>query len=490
MPSAATHEALRALPSVEETLQALAALVPGNTVPHELLANAVREAIASMRERILAGEQLQPSVETAVAGALQLLQSNFRPSLKRVVNATGIIVHTNLGRSALAPAALQAVQDAAHGYSTLEYDTAAMQRGSRHSHYESLVCTLTGAEAAIAVNNNAAAVMLVLSEFAAGHEAIVSRGELVEIGGSFRIPDIMQHSQATMVEVGTTNKTHPADYERAIGPDTAMLLKVHTSNYCLLGFTEAVEGRDLRQIADAANARRTAGEVPRTAPGPILVYEDLGSGMLQPLEGLEGYDEPTVAEALAAGCDLVSFSGDKLLGGPQAGIVVGSEELIGRLKQNPLARALRLDKMSLAALEATLRLYLDPRQAREQIPTLRMLAEPAEATRERAKALAHALRRAVPKGCCTLAVIDDVARAGGGSLPLHDIPSAAVEVSFLRGDAQSCMEHLVQKRPVPVVGRIHHERLLLNARTLLDEGDVHEAAEAMAAYFKHLPAAN
>ena len=490
MPPAATQEALRALPSVEETLQALTTLVPGNTIPHELLANAVREAIAGMRGRILAGEQLQPSVEAAVAGALQQLQAHFKPSLQRVVNATGIIVHTNLGRSALASAALQAVQEAACGYSTLEYDTAHMERGSRHTHYESLVCTLTGAEAAIAVNNNAAAVMLVLAEFAAGHEAVVSRGELVEIGGSFRIPDIMRHSQATMVEVGTTNKTHPADYERAIGPDTAMLLKVHTSNYRLLGFTEAVEGRELKRVADAANARRSANGAPVTAPGPILVYEDLGSGLLLPIEGLEGYDEPTVAEALAAGCDLVSFSGDKLLGGPQAGIVVGRKELIERLKRNPLARALRLDKMSLAALEATLRLYLDPRQAREQIPTLRMLAEPAEATRERAQALARALRRAVPKGCCTFAVIDDVARAGGGSLPMHDIPSAAVEVSFTQGEAQGCMEYLVQKRRVPVVGRIHRERLLLNARTLLDEDDVREAAEAVAAYFKHQPATN
>ena len=490
MPPAATQEALRALPSVEETLQALAALVPGNTIPHELLANAVREAIAGMRGRILAGEQLQPSVEAAVAGALQQLQAHFKPSLQRVVNATGIIVHTNLGRSALAPAALQAVQETACGYSTLEYDTAHMERGSRHTHYESLICTLTGAEAAIAVNNNAAAVMLVLAEFAAGHEAVVSRGELVEIGGSFRIPDIMRHSQATMVEVGTTNKTHPADYERAIGPDTAMLLKVHTSNYRLLGFTESVGGRELKRVADAANARRAANGAPVTALGPILVYEDLGSGLLLPIEGLEGYDEPTVAEALAAGCDLVSFSGDKLLGGPQAGIVVGRKELIARLKRNPLARALRLDKMSLAALEATLRLYLDPQKAREQIPTLRMLAEPAEATHERAQALARALRRAVPKGCCTFAVTDDVARAGGGSLPMHDIPSAAVEVTFSQGEAQGCMEYLVQKRRVPVVGRIHRERLLLNARTLLDEDDVREAAEAVAAYFKHLPVAN
>ena len=480
--NAALHAALRELPSVEETLEALAALVPTDTLPREVVVDAVRDAIDEGRSRILAGEAYTPSVDAAVAGSLARLQAHFRPSLRRVVNATGVIVHTNLGRSALAPEAIDAVVDAARGYSTLEYSTARMERGSRHDHYESLVCALTKAEAAIAVNNNAAAVMLVLSEFAAGHEAVISRGELIEIGGSFRIPDIMESSHARMVEVGTTNKTHPADYERAIAPDTAMLLKVHTSNYRLVGFTESVEARELVRIAAAENARREAGR------SRIMVYEDLGSGMLLPLEGLEGYGEPTVADALRQGCDLVSFSGDKLLGGPQAGIVVGKKEYIDRLKKNPLARAFRLDKMTLAALEATLRLYLDPQAAREKIPTLRMLAFSAQEVEAFARALAKAIRRAVPKACCNLAVVEDVARAGGGSLPMFDIPSFAVEVEFKVGGAQECASYLVQQRSVPVIARIKRERLLLDARTILGDEEQKEIAQALVAYFASLPA--
>ena len=267
-----------------------------------------------------------------------------------MINATGIVVHTNLGRSPLADEAVSAVSDVARGYSTLEYDTDAMARGSRHDHVERLICTLTGAEAALAVNNNAAAVMMVLHEFARGHEAVVSRGELVEIGGSFRVPDIMELSQARMVEVGTTNKTHAVDYERAIGADTSMLLKVHPSNYRVVGFAESVSARDLRPLADAENARRTASGEP--GAGELLVYEDQGSGAFLNLDAFGAYAEPTVAESLQAGCDLVSFSGDKLLGGPQAGIIVGAKRFIDRLKKNPYARAMRLDKMTLAALEA------------------------------------------------------------------------------------------------------------------------------------------
>ena len=478
--AAAKHEALRALPSVEEVLEELDALVPDSTLPRELVVDAVRDAIDEGRSRILAGEDYTPSVDAAVSGALARLQSHFKPSLRRVINATGVIVHTNLGRSALAPEAIDAVTEAARGYSTLEYDTKTMERGSRHVHCEGMLCALTKAEAAIAVNNNAAAVMMVLSEFAAGREAVISRGELIEIGGSFRIPDIMDYSHAQMVEVGTTNKTHLSDYERAIGPDTAMLLKVHTSNYRLVGFTESVEARELKKLADAENARRAPGQV------PILVYEDLGSGLILPIEGFGDYGEPTVAEAVKQGCDLVSFSGDKLLGGPQVGIIVGKKELIDRLKKNPLARALRLDKMTLAALEATLRLYLDPELARREIPTLRMLSLTAEEARTKAQSLARSIKRAVPKGSCAVSVVDDVARSGGGSLPMFDIPSAAVELDFAEGCAQDCMAYLVQQRPVPVIGRIKHETLLFDVRTLVDDSEQGEIAEAVAAYFKHL----
>ena len=534
MGDAQDNNALRALPSVDEVLRIVAPLTEGAGLPHELVTDAAREAIAELRERVLAGEtdiagaasgQL---ADMAAAGTLARLEAHFRPSMRHVVNATGVIVHTNLGRSALAESAIEAVCNVARGYSTLEYDTDRMERGSRHDHCEGLICALTGAEAAIAVNNNAAAVMLVLSEFASGHEAIVSRGEEIEIGGSFRIPDIMAHSGARMVEVGTTNKTHLADYERAVTDETAMFLKVHTSNYRVLGFSESVSGRELRGLADRVNAERgadgAAGSGDADSSGDtggaerLLVFEDLGSGLLCPIGGCV---EPTVSEALRAGCDLVSFSGDKLLGGPQAGIIVGRQELIERLKANPLVRAMRLDKMTLAALEATLKLYLDPTRARAEVPTLRMLEMPVEAVREEAEVLAGELQAAVPEGSCTIKVTDSIARAGGGSLPMHDIASAAVEVAFTETagtdsgtdasetaeadgtaggeessgapadrsagggmhNAQGCIHHLVSERKVPIVARISHEKIVFDVRTLLD-GERDEVVAGVAEYLK------
>ena len=547
------NNVLRELPSVDEVLRAVAPLTEGAGLSHELVTGAAREAIAGLRERVLAGETDAAGdagetgdadeageaggaggaagelLDMAAAGTLAGLEAHFRPSMRRVVNATGVIVHTNLGRSALAESAIEAVCNVARGYSTLEYDTDRMERGSRHDHCEGLICALTGAEAAIAVNNNAAAVMLVLSEFASGREAIVSRGEEIEIGGSFRIPDIMAHSGARMVEVGTTNKTHLADYERAVTGETAMFLKVHTSNYRVLGFSESVSGRELRGLADRVNKERgtadaggasnaagsggAAGSGDTGGAERLLVFEDLGSGLLCPIKGC---DEPTVSEALRAGCDIVSFSGDKLLGGPQAGIVVGRREIIDRLKANPLVRAMRLDKMTLAALEATLRLYLDPKRARAEVPTLRMLEKPVEAVREEAELLADELRAAVPDGSCDIEVADSVARAGGGSLPMHDIPSAAVEVAFTENagagsggaagavgaagagaaaaaggggaagsgrDAQGCMRHLASERKVPVVARISHGKIVFDVRTLLD-GERGEIVAGVAEYLR------
>lgn len=480
MVSPASQELLRSLPQVEEVLHdgALALLV--ETVPHDLVVDAVRASVDDARQRILAGLEADTAVcEIARAARMRLLSLN-RPSLRRVVNASGVIIHTNLGRSVLAPAAVKAINDVATGYSTLEYDTDAMARGSRHSHCEQLICTLTGAEAAIAVNNNAAAVMMVLSEFAAGHEAIVSRGELVEIGGSFRIPDIMAQSHATMVEVGATNKTHLSDYTRAVTDDTAMLLKVHPSNYRLIGFTESVSVTDLRELADKENAARGA-EKP-----PVLVYEDQGSGAFMKLSCFGDYAEPTVAESVKAGCDLVSFSGDKLLGGPQAGIIVGAKPLIDRLKKNPLARALRLDKMTLAALEATLRLYLNPDNALESIPTLRMLTETADQVRARAKELLAVISAAVPKDAVELSLVDEISRAGGGALPMCDIPTCCVQVSFKVGDAFSCDKHLVSERMLPIVGRLKKEMLLFDARTVLDDGEMQEIARGLTEYLEEV----
>ena len=476
---------LRALPQVEEMLQLPEVSALRSLVPRSVLADCVREAVDEVRQAVLAGTCPQVDARQLADTVRVRAMATARPSLRRVINATGIVVHTNLGRSPLADEAVRAVTDVARGYSTLEYDTESMARGSRHDHVERLVCSITGAEAALAVNNNAAAVMMVLHEFARGHEAVVSRGELVEIGGSFRIPDIMELSQARMVEVGATNKTHAADYERAIGTDTSMLLKVHPSNYRVVGFAESVAASDLRALADAENTRRAASAEPDA--GELLVYEDQGSGAFLNLEAFGAFAEPTVAESLRAGCDLVSFSGDKLLGGPQAGLVVGAKRLIDRLKKNPYARAMRLDKMTLAALEATLRLYLDPAEALVRIPTLHMLSESGEAVRDRAERLAAALKKALPAGAACVDIVPETARAGGGALPLCDIESYAVRIVFLRGDAQGCETFLVAGRNVPVVGRIKHDAVLLDARTMA-ESELAEVVEAVRAYFDVLDA--
>lgn len=520
------QEALRSLPSVEEILQNLS-LSKNNALltdlPHALKADIIRKEIDARRSAILANQHADTDASSITEVVIDQLELQANPSLRRVVNATGIIVHTNLGRSVLADEALESVIEVAKGYSTLEYDTQAMERGSRHIHYEELICALTGAEAAIAVNNNAAAVMMVLHEFAQDKQAIISRGELIEIGGSFRIPDIMDFSHAHMVEVGTTNKTHLSDYENAITNDTAMLLKVHTSNYRLVGFTESVDIKDLRKLANAVNKQRnsataqmphaaqasyldqtpfsaqapflaqeplstqapytTHGQPSQPAPEPLLVYEDLGSGLFIRPKWLTADQEPTVSESLCQGCDLLSFSGDKLLGGPQAGIIVGKKELIDRLKKNPLARALRLDKMTIAALEATLRLYLDPNKAMKAIPTLKMLCAMPEEIQETANKLKTALDQSDASKIADFKVTQDISRSGGGSLPMLDIPTYCVEAIFKdKGNAQECMEYLVQKRRIPVIGRITHQKLLFDARTLIDENDLNEIVSGMSEY--------
>lgn len=467
---------LRSLPQVEELLEHPLIKAILVTEARDQVVEAVRNAIDDVRQGILAGsiESVEKNL-IAHTAQLKLLALKSR-SLRRVINASGVIVHTNLGRSPLSQEAIDAVNDVIAGYSTLEYDTDAMARGSRHSHCERLLCSLTGAESAIAVNNNAAAVMMVLSEFARGHEAVVSRGEEVEIGGSFRIPDIMAQSGANMVEVGATNKTHLADYAAAISENTSMLLKVHRSNFRLIGFTEEVSISELRAMADAVNASKTPDQP------PVLVYEDQGSGAFMRLDCFGSYAEPTVKESLEAGADLVSFSGDKLLGGPQAGIIAGRKDLIDRLKRNPLARALRLDKMTLAALEATLHLYLDPKQAKVRIPTLRMLTMSQAEARDCAYALMGSIKAETSTDCYGLDIEPCISRAGGGALPMCDIPSFAVAVEFKRGDALDCHRHLVSKRALPIVARICKERLLLDARTLLSKDEQKECAKALKEY--------
>jgi L-seryl-tRNA(Ser) seleniumtransferase len=359
-----------------------------------------------------------------------------------VLNATGVIVHTNLGRAPLAEAALTRALDVGGSYSNLELDLESGTRGSRQDHVADALCRLTGAEAALVVNNNAAAVLLALAALAAGREVVVSRGELIEIGDGFRIPDVLAHSGARMVEVGTTNRTRAADFERAIGPETALLLRVHQSNFRIVGFTESPTTEDLAQVAHDAS---------------LWLVDDLGSGSL----GNVG-DEPTAASSIASGADLVCFSGDKLLGGPQAGIVVGRRALVERLRRHPLQRALRADKLSLAALEGTLALHEDPERARAEIPVLRMLDEPLERVRQRAERLA---------GLVGGEVEETVARVGGGALPLAELPSAACAI-------EEELAAPLRFGDPPVLGIVRDGRLLLDARTLA-EPEVDEAARAV-----------
>jgi L-seryl-tRNA(Ser) seleniumtransferase len=421
---------LRDLPSVDE-------LARGADDP--LAVDAARRVIERAREEIRAGSDPGDLGERLRAE----LEEARRPRLRRVLNATGVIVHTNLGRAPLPEAAVERVRTTAAGYSNLEYDLDAGARGSRQDHVVSVLRRLTGGDGALVVNNNAAAVLLALAALAEGREVVVSRGELLEIGDGFRIPDVLTRSGARLVEVGTTNRTRAADYERAIGPETALLLRVHQSNFRVVGFTELPSTAELAAVA----ARHS-----------LPLVEDLGSGALVQL-----HDEPQVRDALVAGADLVCFSGDKLLGGPQAGIVVGLAELVERLRRHPLQRALRADKLTLAALEGTLALYLDPERALREVPVLRMLAEPAEAIRTRADRLAELTGGAVE---------ETIARVGGGALPLAELPSFACSVE------EALAAPLRQGEP-PMVGVVRDGRLLLDCRTLAD-AELAEVAAAVA----------
>ncbi|MDR3686964.1 MAG: L-seryl-tRNA(Sec) selenium transferase [Coriobacteriia bacterium] len=450
-----TNAVLRSLPKVDEVLAAPALAETLASVPRPLVLDAARAAIDDARAKLVAGELVDVAPDALAREAAGRALLAARPSLRRVINATGIIVHTNLGRSVLSDAAAAAVAQVAAGYSTLEYDVESGERGSRHVHVESLLCRLTGAEAAMAVNNNAAAVMLAIAGLARGREAIVSRGQLVEIGGSFRIPDIMAESGAKMVDVGTTNKTHLSDYENAMTPDTGLLLKVHSSNYRVVGFTEEVSLADLVTLG---------------APHGVQVMEDQGSGVLLDLTRFGLPDEPTVGASVAAGAAVVTASGDKLLGGPQAGLIVGRFDVVQRLKKHPMARALRLDKMTLAALEATLRAYLEEERALSEIPTLRMLTTPQAEIRVRAQALAERIRQALGQAA-DVTTADDIARAGGGSLPLADIPSAVVAIAPKSLSAGK-LEALLRCGGDPaIVARVKDDRVLLDPRTILSPAE-------------------
>ncbi len=457
---------LRQLPQVDDLLRHPELAPAVDPLPRLLAAAVVRRVLAAARQTITAGppEALPLELDEAVLldNLREALLAAAKPMLRRVVNLTGVVIHTNLGRSPLGEACLGSLLEVASRYNTLEYDLAKGARGSRHDHLEGVLKEVTGADGVLVVNNCAAAVFLALNTLASGREVVISRGQLVEIGGSFRMPAIMAASGAILREVGTTNKTYLKDFEQAITSETAVLLKVHPSNFRIMGFTHEVT---LGEMVDLG--RRY----------DLKVVEDLGSGCLVDLSryGLE--KEPTVQETLKAGADLVLFSGDKLLGGPQAGVILGNREVVGDLRKNPLTRALRPDKMTLTALEATLRLYLDEPRALMEIPTLRMLTRPLAELDRQARALARRLRRRFGARL-QVAVVESESRAGGGTLPQAPLPSRALAITIPPLAPQE-LEVRLRRAATPVIGRVERGVVMLDLRTLLP-GDQEALMAALA----------
>lgn len=447
---------LRKLPSVDTLIGKTTANPDFADAPRAVVTDAIRKSVDELRqaiqadpdgftETLLAPEAVDRRIEKKIKAAMA-------ENLVSLVNATGVVVHTNLGRSLLAKDAIRHMTEISERYSNLEFDLESGKRGSRYTAVEDILCEISGAEAAMVVNNNAAAVLLALDTLTRDREVIVSRGELVEIGGSFRIPDIMAKSGGILREVGTTNRTHPRDYEQAINENTGLLLKVHTSNYAIVGFSASV---GLAGLVDMGKKRG------------LPVMEDLGSGTFVDFSRYGLMKEPTVQESVRAGADVVTFSGDKLLGGPQGGLMVGSRAVMDRIKSNPLTRAFRIDKLTLAALESTLRLYRDEARAVREIPTLRMLTCSAEAIDQRAEALRERIRRIDPRRI-TAEPVDSISRAGGGSFPLLEIPTKCVAIG-VSGMSASRIDRLLRKGTPPVIGRIESERYLLDVRTIADD---------------------
>lgn len=445
-----TQHLLRGLPQIQKLMETEGAARLCGRFPRRIVIQVVRERLTGLRRAILDGLE-QPFSDDALFAEVEVeLLARERGRLRRVVNATGIVIHTNLGRAPLADEALRAVHEAGVSYSNLEFDLESGERGSRYSQTEMLLKELTGAEAALVVNNNAAAVLLALSALAQGGEVVISRGELVEIGGGFRVPDVIRQGGATLVEVGSTNKTRLSDYEAAITEQTRLLLKVHPSNYRMTGFVGSVSVKDLAELAHARG---------------LLMMEDTGSGALVDLARYRLPAEPVIADSVRAGADVVSFSGDKLLSGPQAGILVGPIGPISRMKEHPLLRALRIDKLSLAALEATLRLYQDEARVRDALPVLRMMTQDLSTLEKRAKRLARDLSALPP---LEATVIDGVGYTGGGALPGSGLPSKLVTVQA-RGIKPVALAAQLRKHDPPVIGRLTDGVLALDVRTVRDE---------------------
>lgn len=447
---------LRKLPAVDSLLRDTRVSDFLRDNPRRLVADAVRIVLEEEREYIKKSglRDYQFNMEAFMERVRAQMEKIGRPSLKRVVNATGVILHTNLGRAPLAEAALKSLSDVSLHYTNLEFDIEKGERGERYAHVEEDLCSLTGAESAVVVNNNAAAVLLVLNTIAEGKEVIVSRGELVEIGGSFRIPDVMRKSGARLVEVGTTNRTHIRDYESAITQETALILKVHRSNFDIIGFTAEVSFQDLAELGSRSG---------------IPLMNDLGSGSLIDLSKFGMKKEPTVQDAVKSGVDVVTFSGDKLLGGPQAGIIVGKKKIIDAVKKNPLTRALRVDKLTVAALEATLRIYRDELKALQEIPILNMMTKPLAELTKKGKKLVKGLR-GISKDRFEITMRDGCSQVGGGALPLQEIPTKLVVVRP-KYISVNQLERSMRMNQVPIVSRIERDEVVLDMRTLMD-GDV------------------
>ncbi len=453
---------LRAIPKVDECQNWLNSIDEQETdltqllknAPKALIKKAIRQSLSRTREAILSGQLDNDNgltKEAIIADIIKDLQAIMLPNFRTVINATGVVVHTNMGRSPLPKAAVDNINDIGVNYSNLEFDLTTGKRGSRYALVEEMLCDLTGAEAALVVNNNAAAVLLSLSVLAKDREVIVSRGQLVEIGGSFRIPDIMARSGAHLIEIGATNRTHLRDYEIAISPDTALLLKVHTSNYRIIGFTSEVPLGELTKLGTKYN---------------LPVMEDLGSGCLLNLSRFGLPPEPTVRDVVASGVDVVTFSGDKLLGGPQAGLIVGKKAIIKQIKSDPLNRALRIDKFTLAALESILRLYYDEEQAIKEIPTLAMLNTPFETIKKRAQRLSRRLKTKLTD-ICEISFVTTESRVGGGALPERGLQTCALALSP-RTLTLNHLERNLRELRKPVIGRIEHDKFLLDLRTVND----------------------
>lgn len=445
------------IPKVDEILEDEKIIKLLDEIPRKTIIESIRKEIEQLRQEIKSGklseEEIHEKNKKLQNRVVKTAEEKNSFNLKRVVNGTGVVIHTNLGRSLINKKIMDNISEIATNYSNLEYDLKTGKRGSRYSHLEEIICEITGAESAMVVNNNAAAVILVLSTIAHDKEVIVSRGELIEIGGAFRIPDVMEQSGAKLVEVGTTNKTHLWDFENAISEETGALLKVHTSNYRIMGFTSNVDSSELFSLKEKYN---------------IPLVEDLGSGVLIDLSKYGIEYEPTVQDSLEKGVDIVTFSGDKLLGGPQVGIIVGKKEYIEKMKRNPFTRAFRVDKFTISALEATLKYYLDEGTAEKEIPTLNMLSTSIETLEEKAIKLKSLLEDNISNEYIKIEIEDNYSEVGGGSLPMEKIPTKCI-VLTLENSSTQAFENYLREFKTPIISRLYKERIYLDLRTIRDD---------------------